>query len=120
MINLEMIIVAATQYKAKSDDPAEMEKVKPETFQEDGYTWYMVGHNSSHTFALAVDDNGKVWRRSYAIEEDFEEGYEWSDYMKLLHSPNEEDNLKALQIRKYVEDKRISEVTGNVGYLGHW
>ena len=118
--NLQMIITAATQYKAKSHDPADMEKVKPETFQEDGYTWYTVGHNSSHTFALAVDDNGKMWRRSYAVEEEFEEGYGWSDYIKLAQSPREEDRLQAFKMLKQVEVKHVSEIKGSVGYLGHW
>lgn len=121
MDNLSLVKHYALTYQAKSTDPVILASVSVEpSSTQHGIAWYAVGHNASHSFYLGVNAEGKLMRRSYAVETSVaEENRE--EYHRLYNSENEEDWQKAWDLEKTVEEDHFYEVSQeNIGYIGHW
>lgn len=121
MDNIDFVLWYAKMYKCKTEDRGTVKrtKVTPDT-NSNGYSWYEVGHNASHSFFLAVDDNGKIWKRSFCVDTKIN-GMDWREYCDLLNSDNEEDRERAYAAEETVVDECIYEVSqSSIGYIGHW
>lgn len=119
--NLSFVLRLAKMYISKSWDETVLKKTEVSPTNKNGYDWYPVGHNASHSFYLAVDSNDKMFVRSYCGEDQPIEGVNWSDIYKLYDSENEKDLEKAYSMLRFIEEEHVSEVTqDNLGYIGHW
>lgn len=124
--NADYVLALAKMYKCGSDDYQEWGEVAVNSdYDEDeekSLDWYIVGHNSTHQFYLAVDEANQMWRKSYSAYTDVDtELMSLEEYRRLMDSDKTEDWQQAMEAEKWVEEKNINQVErGNLGYIGHW
>ena len=123
MSNLEYIKMLSAMYYCKSDKPEDWKKIKVDYYHKGGHNWYTVGHNSTHNFYLAVDEEDNIWRRSYSSEQAVDTSVmSMKEYYLLLDSENESDNQLAYNAEKEYVSEHIDKCDSidSIGYLGHW